>query len=176
MRFVDINAVEASEALECYKIACGTKTTAKGGKRHDSTERLPPKDVTVEQSTETTQPLDGIDGLEAKVDTVIDILKKLSTKIEEPPPRPSFSDVSTIAKELSTADENIDWNAIENIIELTENVPTIRFFSGQFSKKGCVRCEICFNHIFCRDAVSTKRDPLLVEDDDGQAIATHIKK
>ena len=40
----------------------------------------------------------------------------------------------------------------------------------------CVRCEICINYLFSRDGVFTKRDPLLVDDDDGQAIAYHIKK
>ena len=104
------------------------------------------------------------------------MLKNVSIKIGQQKPS-TIPDISTIVKELST-DENhqVDWSAIENIIDLTEKVQSIRFFAGQFGEKGCVRCETCFNYLFSRDGTLTKRDSLLVDDDDGQAIATHIKR
>ncbi len=104
------------------------------------------------------------------------MLKKLSTKNEQQTSS-TFPDVSTIVKELSTDEKSqLDWSTIENVIDLTEKVPSSRLFAGQFGQNSCFRCEICFNYLFSRDGVLTKRDPLLVDDDDGQAITTHIKK
>ena len=187
VRFVDTNAMEAKEALKSYKIASNKKTPEQGQSCEVSERQspLPPEDeistdllmpTHKQQLTETSQALDDIDSLESKVDTVIHMLKNVSINIEQQKSS-NCPDVSTIVKELSTdEDSQVDWSAIENIIDLTEKVRSIRFFAGQFGQKGCVRCEICFNYLFSRDGILTKRDPLLVDDDDGQAIATHIKK
>ena len=155
VRFVDTNAMEAKEALKCYKIACNKKTPEKGQRCEvfgRQSPLLPEDEISTathkQQSSETSEISDNTDSLKSKVDTVIHMLKNGSIKIEQQKPS-TIPDISTIVKELST-DENhqVDWSAIENIIDLIEKVQSIRFFAGQCGEKGCVRCETCFNYLF----------------------------
>ena len=151
--------MEAKEALKSYKIASNKKTPEQGQSCEVSERQfpLPPEheisnDLLMpthkQQSTETSQVSDDTDGLESKVDTIIHMLINVSIKTEREKSS-TYPDLSTIVKELS-ADENsqVDWSAIENMIDLTEKVRSITFFAGQFGQKGCVRCEICHNYLF----------------------------
>lgn len=198
VRIVDINALEAKEALNCYRMACDKKIEKKGNNKDQATtdksaaasSLLPEDEIETENPFEELHPAKLVSGeeeateashtsgdcvLESKVDTVIDMLKNLSTRIQQPK-TPAIPDLSVMIKELSTDKcSQLDWSTAENIIDLTEKVQTVRFFAGQFGQKGCVRCQTCFDYLCARNSVLTKHDPLLA-DDDGHAIATHIKK
>ena len=71
--------------------------------------------------------------LEDKMDTVIDILNKLSEKIEHL--KVGIPDMPTMLQEKfmgkNDHDGNVDWRKIENItdIDLTIQVTSVRFFA-----------------------------------------------
>lgn len=188
--FVKTNALEANEALNCYIMACEKKTDRNENKIDQATnkstadsygemetENLCEEEHLAELVSEEEQEshISGDGVIEMKLDTVIGMLKTLSTKIEQPK-TPAVSDLSVMIKELSTdKDSQLDWSTAENTIDLTEKVESVRFFAGQFGQKGCIRCQTYFDYLCARDSVLTKCDPLLAEDG-GHAIATHIKK
>lgn len=196
IQFVDINDLEAKEALNCYRKAINMTTVEKGNKYSQETtatgqsagasilsplqveDEIPAENLLPsadEHQTTGTSQISYDNALESKLNTVIDMLKNLSTKIEKP--SPSYPAISTIVKELSTNENSqLDWRTIENVMELTEKVSSIRFFAGQNGQNGCVRCQTCFDYVFAREGVLAKRDPMLIDNDDGQAIANHIKK
>ena len=115
--------------------------------------------------------------LEDKMDAVIDILNKLSAKIEHP--KVGIPDMPTMLQEKfmdkSDPDGNVDWSKIENIIDLTSQVTSVRFFAGQNGKKGCIRCQVCFEYHCSRDTGLMKCDPSET-DDNGEAADKHIRK
>lgn len=136
-------------------------------------------DVRLSDSSEQTKVnVSQTNTLESKMDTVIHILNKLSSKIEHPKTI-DIPDISTMlqeqSKDKSDLDGNVDWSKIENIIDLTTKVPSVRFFAGQDGQKGCVRCQVCFDYHCSRDSGLKKCDPSET-DDNGEAAAKHIRK
>ena len=130
-------------------------------------------------------PVGSLSNLEQKIDMVVTMLQDIYTKIDQqkvPPATKTASDVSVLVNELST-DESlqvniscVDWSKIENIIQLTEEVKSLRFFSGaENCKTGCVRCKLCFEYLCLPDNNLKKHDPMRVGED-GCSIASHIKK
>ena len=114
------------------------------------------------------------------MDVVVTMLKDLSTKIEQqtvPSATSTASDMSNLVNEL-TADKYIqsstscvDWSKIENIIQLTEKVKTVRFFaSAENCQKGCVKCQLCFEYLSSRDNDLKKHDPMRITED-GHSVA-----
>ena len=78
------------------------------------------------------------------------MLQDISTKIDQPkvpPATKTASDMSVLVNELTTDESRqgsiscVDWSKIENIIQLTEKVKSVRFVAGaENCKTGCVRC------------------------------------
>lgn len=102
------------------------------------------------------------------------MLKNLSTKMGQT--KPPVPELSLVVKELSMdKDTQIEWSSIDNIIDLTEKIPTIRFFasdSSEDSTKGCVRCQTCFEYLCTRDG----RISRLKKQDECHATEAHVKK
>ncbi len=108
------------------------------------------------------------------------MLNKLSAKIEESK-TPEIPDMSTMLQEQSKDGliSDVDWSKLENIIDLSTKVPSVRFFAGTGSngQKGCVKCQVCFDYLCSHDNGLRKCDPLVLETDDhGEAAAKHIRK
>ena len=117
--------------------------------------------------------------LEGKVDTVIDILNRLTSKLEQPKSVVNIPDMSAMLQEKfmdkNDPDVNVDCSKIENIIDLTTKVPSVRFFAGQNGQKGCERCQVCFEYHCSRDSGLTKCDPSEI-DDNGEAAEKNMRK
>ena len=184
IRFVDATAPIAAEALDAYKSTCLKKLeithkTINSSQCEDS--HLSPSD----QNLDETLPVGSHSNLEQKIDMVVTMLQDISTKIDQqkvPPATKTASDMSVLVNELTT-DESlqgsiscVDWSKIENIIQLTEKVKSVRFFAGaENCKTGCVRCQLCFEYLCLRDNNLKKHDPMRVGED-GCSVASHIKK
>ena len=103
------------------------------------------------------------------MDVVVNMLKDLSTEIEQqtvPSATSTASDMSNLVNELTTdkyiqsSPSCVDWRKIDNIIQLTEKVKTVRFFaSAENCQKGCVRCQLCFEYLSSRDNDLKKNNP-----------------
>jgi hypothetical protein len=123
--------------------------------------------------------------LEEKMDTVVSMLKDLSTKIEHQNAHTvthTPSDMSVLVTELTTDKDSqssiasVEWSKIENIVQLVEKVKSIRFFANTENfGKGCVRCQLCFEYLSSKDNHLQRHDPMR-NDKDGQSVASHIKK
>lgn len=57
--------------------------------------------------------------------------------------------------------EQIDWENLKNIVDLTEKITRIRFYGGDFAEKtpSVLRCETCYNLLATRMNMKPKQDP-----------------
>lgn len=143
IEFVSIDAVDAKEAMNAYVNACKTndqhdeQLEKASGKLCDlegevSQEPTIEKyfDVRSSDSLEqTTSEIPITNTLKNKLNTVIDMLNKLSSRMEKPK-AVDVPDLSTMLQEKLmdkiNLDGNVDWSKIENIIDLTTKVPTTK--------------------------------------------------
>lgn len=201
IQFVSTDAICAKEAMNAYTLAC-----IRGKRQEDQLKQLPHghsvndsgtsnSGVDENKKRQSEEQLDkGISysmeekkannsqtsSFEGKIDKVILMLNKLSTKLEESK-KVEIPEMSTILQEQSKDGliSDVDWSKLENIIDLTTKVPSVRFFAGAGpnGKKGCVRCQVCFDYLCSHDNGLRKCDPLVLETDDhGEAAAKHIRK
>jgi hypothetical protein len=74
-------------------------------------------------------------------------------------------------------DTHVEWNSVENIIDLTEKIQPIRFFASEDNTKGCVRCQTCFDYLCMRDGnISRLKQKNFISNNDGYATDDHIRK
>ena len=187
------DSVDAKEAVNLYRNAM--KNRDQQDDLDEQLEEIPAENLDTGSINEESKSEQGLDFgppdnlqeigpshgsqqvLESKMDTVIHMLNKLSSKIEQPR-TVDIPDMSVMLQEQMRNDDldsKIDWGRIDNIINLTTKVPSVRFFAGQDGQKGCVRCQVCFDYHYFRDSGLRKSDPSEA-DDNGQAAAKHIRK
>ena len=197
VQFATIDQFEAKEALHLYEVACknrvaknadpsavdqfanscspldgGSKTTAESPFEDDSDELVNECKIIENKQDEVANN----STIEVKLDTVIGMLENLSTKVGQT--KQSFPEMSVVVKELSMdKDTHVEWNSVENIIDLTEKVQAIRFFASEDNKKGCVRCQTCFDSLCMRDGnISKLKQKSFISNTDGYATDNHIRK
>ena len=201
-QFVDATAPIAAEALDAYKSICLKKLeiTKEAIKYSQSKDGLLSPEILKEhekthfdslllndkgETFDETSSIGDHGKLEEKMDVVVTMLKDLSSKIEQqniPLATSSASDMSilvnelTIDKDTQSSIAGVDWSKIENVIQLTEKVKSVRFFaSTENYQKGCVRCQLCFEYRCSRDNHLKRHDPTRIEED-GRSVASHVKK
>lgn len=62
---------------------------------------------------------------------------------------------------IQTQSEQIDWENVTNIVDLTETITKMRFYGGNAAEKtSCVlRCETCYNLLESRMNMKATQDP-----------------
>ena len=192
IEFVGVDTADGKEAMDAYVNASKKRKDQQdkqiknpSTKLYDLESKVAPEPITMiypdvrspDSLEQTSSGAKITNTLEDKMDTVIDILNKLSAKIEHP--KVGIPDVPTMLQEnfmdKNDPDGNVDWSKIENIIDLTSQVTSVRFFAGQNGKKGCIRCQVCFEYHCSRDTGLMKCDPSET-DDNGEAADKHIRK
>ena len=183
IHFVDATAPIAAQALDAYKSICLKKLEITN-KVINSSQSEDCLLLPSHQNLDETLSIGGHSKLEDKMDVVVTMLKDLSTKIEQqtvPSATSTASDMSNLVNELTTdkfiqsSTSCVDWSKIENIIQLTEKVKTVRFFaSAENCQKVCVRYQLCFEYLSSRDNDLKKHDPMRIAED-GRSVASHIR-
>ena len=120
-------------------------------------------------------------GIEEKLDSIIDMLDKLSVKFGDSAsnPKPAFPELSVLINELSSDSANastLDWSSVDNIIDLTGKIEYIRFFASTDNTKACICCQTCFDYLCMEDRVLRKLKEQGVTGTDNHAIDAHIRK
>lgn len=200
IQFVDATAPIAAEALHAYKSICLKKLDITKEATNSSASEISLSPL-LQQNEKThfdsfllndqsksfdETSIGSHSTVDEKMDMVVTMLKDLSTKMEQgknPSSNCSTSDISVLVNELNADKDThsgnaaVDWSKIENIIQLTEIVKSVRFFAtdGQ-NQKGCVRCQVCFQYLSSRDNHLKRFDLTRIEEDRGGSVASHIKK
>ena len=85
------------------------------------------------------------DHLNTKLDSLVNSIKSLKLK---PSNEASLTPLQTPLKSIDCEqlDDKVDWKTINNIADLTQQIPSIRFYPGDAASKipSILRCETCY--------------------------------
>ena len=102
------------------------------------------------------------DNLKTKLDSLVNSIKSLKLK---PSNKASLTPLQTPLKSIDCEQlDKVDWKTINNIADLTQQIPSIRFYPGDATSKipFILRCETCYRLLKHRSSGEMSNCPVKV--------------